>query len=245
MPSTASVADLRFIGQSIPSNGVWYLDDVQASCGTGQPPNNPPPGDAGRWLFEETGSPPTAFDATAHHNDGTNYNIVGGGGGYTFNGTNSRVIVHDDDSLDPVGANFTFGVRFSMSQGPATGETYDVLRKGITTTAGGDYKLEVSNSGGLAVARCIVKDNQKVAAIIKAGNIDLAGNGIHTVECQRSGNSVSIVIDATPRGTATVAALGTISNAADLAVGAKAEGTAQSGFDWFLGTVFEAWVTIN
>jgi hypothetical protein len=244
MPSGASVADLRFIGQSIPSQGVWYLDDVNASCGTGQPPTNPPPGDAGRWLFEETGTPPKAFDATTHDNDGTNYNIVGKGGGYIFNGSSSRVIVPDNVSLDPVSADFSFGVTFSMSQAPQTGETYDVLRKGITTTAGGDYKLEVAESGGAAVARCILKDNQKVAAIAKAGAVDLVG-GTHTVECRRVGSTVSIVIDGATRATKTVAALGTISNAADLAVGAKAEGTAPTGFDWFLGTVYEAWVTID
>jgi hypothetical protein len=45
-----------------------------------------------------------------------------------------------------------------------------------------------------------------------------------------------------PRTKAYSGGLGSVSNSADLALGAKAEGTAQTGFDWFQGELFDAWV---
>jgi hypothetical protein len=94
------------------------------------------------WTFDEVGSP-VARDVSGHGNDGTNYNIVGTGIGYKFNGTNSRVVVPSAANLNPGSANFSWGVTFSMTKPPAAGDTYDVLRKGLVTTSGGDYKLEV------------------------------------------------------------------------------------------------------
>jgi hypothetical protein len=245
MPSGASTADLQFVAPAFPTGKTWFLDDVTASCAGGSTPPPPTSGDAARWLFNEpAGTPPTALDSSPNKNNGTNFDISSDGNAYSFNGSSSRVIVKDSPTLDPGTANFSFGVSgLAIGQGPAVGETYDVLRKGLSTTTGGDYKLEIAESNGAALARCIVKDAQKVPAIIRAGT-DLVG-GTHTVVCKRIGNSVSIVIDGTTRGTKTVTALGTVSNGADLAIGAKAEGTAATGFDWFLGEIGEAWVSID
>ena len=246
MPSGASTADLQVIAPSFPTGSTWYVDDVVASCsGSAPPPPPPTSGYVGHWAFNESGTPSTAADSSGKGNNGNDFNITGNGQYYSFNGSSSRVIVPENSSLDPGSADFSYGVTLKMAAGPVTGETYDVLRKGLTTTTGGDYKLEISNSNGLAVARCIVKDAQKVAAIIRAGSVDLADNQWHDVTCSRSGNSVTITIDGTKRGTKTVSVLGTVSNAADLAVGAKAEGTAPTGFDWFLGLIDDAWVRID
>lgn len=246
MPSGASTADLQLVAPSFPVGQTWYVDDVTASCAGGTaPPPAPSAGVVGHWAFDEPGpSPAKAFDSSGRGNNGTNYNIQADGQAYTFNGTSSRVIVPDSNTLDPSTANFSYGVTLQMAQPPATGETYDVLRKGITTSTGGDYKIEMKNSNGQARARCVVKDAQKVAAVA-AGGPDLADNAQHDVTCKRVGNSISLIIDGTTRATKTVAALGSISNAADLAIGAKAEGTAPTGFDWYLGKIYDAWVRID
>ena len=59
-----------------------------------------------------------------------------------------------------------------MSAPPSpVGETYDVLRKGLVTNKGGDYKVEVKNVKGKALARCVTKtiraDGTKVLAAIQ------------------------------------------------------------------------------
>jgi hypothetical protein len=82
------------------------------------------------------------------------------------------VIVPTSGSLNPGAADFSWGVTLSMTQPPSPlGETYDVLRKGLVTTQGGDYKLEVKNVNGEALARCVAKsfrqDGTKVLAVIR------------------------------------------------------------------------------
>jgi hypothetical protein len=243
MPSGASTADLRLYAASFPVGQTWYVDDVTAGCGAAPPPP-PPTGLAGHWAFDESGTPAVAADSSGNHNDGTDYNIQGDGQAYSFNGTNSRVIVPTSSTLNPGTGGFSFGVTLLMTQAPAVGETYDVLRKGLSTTAGGDYKFEVANVNGLALGRCIVRDSQKVAAITRAGT-SLADGAQHDVTCTRAGNSISISVDGVTKATKTVTSLGTVSNSSDLAVGAKAESSATTGFDWYLGKIYDAWVRMG
>jgi hypothetical protein len=39
--------------------------------------------------------------------------------------------------------------------------------------------------------------------------------------------------------------LGSVANAANLGLGSKAEDTAKTGFDWYLGKIHDAWVRIG
>jgi hypothetical protein len=246
MPSTASTADLRVIAPSFPVEQTWYLDDVTASCdGTSEPPA-PPPGVAGHWGLNEVGTPPaTANDDSGNGNHGSpSLNVRGDGTGYTFNGTDTKVVVPDSNTLDPGGADFSFGVTLLMTAPPQVGETYDLLRKGVSTIAGGYYKLEVKHASGKAVAGCLFKDANKVIAGVRAGT-SLADGRNHAVTCKLSGNTVSILVDGDVKVTKTVAIFGTISNSSELGLGAKAEGTATTGFDWYLGELSDAFVRIG
>ena len=245
MPAGASTADLQLSAPSFPLGQTWYVDDVAASCDAAPPPPPPPPaGVVGHWELNEPGAAAVAADSSGYGNDGADYNIQGDGEAYTFNGTDSRVIVPESNVLDPRGADFSFGVTLQMSQAPEIGETYDVLRKGLTTTTGGDYKLEIANVNGLALGRCIVKDAQKVAAITRAAT-SLADGAAHDVTCSRVGNSVTISVDGVVKAKKTVTLLGTVSNAASLAIGAKAEDSPKTGFDWYLGKIHDAWVRVG
>lgn len=196
------------------------------------------------WLLDETGTPTTAVDSSGLGNHGANYNVVGNGSGYQFNGTSSRVVVADSDSLDPGTANFSFGVTLVMTIPPAQGETYDVLRKGLSSTSGGEYKIEIKNVSGTARARCLVKDTKRVVAAIVAPT-SLADGSPHSVICSKTTGGVSVKIDSLAPRTKTVAALGSVSNTSMLALGAKAESTASSGFDWYRGVINDAWVRVG
>jgi len=198
------------------------------------------------WALDEVGSP-TAFDSSGNGNNGANTHVVGDGSGYTFNGTDSRVVVPSSGSLNPGSAAFSWGVTLSMSAPPSpVGETYDVLRKGLVTNKGGDYKVEVKNVKGKALARCVTKtiraDGTKVLAAIQ-GTRTLADGQPHVVTCLKSPTGITLRVDAlAPRTKTFTGGLGSVSNGADLALGAKAETTAQTGFDWFRGKIFDAWV---
>ncbi|MBA2560854.1 MAG: hypothetical protein H0V07_13405 [Propionibacteriales bacterium] len=198
------------------------------------------------WAFDEPASPPptTAFDSSGNNNNGTNENIAATGTSYAFNGTSSRVVVPDGsaNSLDPGTADFTFSVTVTTDL-PAAGTDYDLLRKGLASTAGGDYKAEILNVNGVPKAFCLVKDSLKRVASVRGGGATghrLDDGFAHTISCVKTSTSVTLTVDP---GTAftktykkTVTTLGSVSNAADLTIGAKS-GT---GGDWFSGTMLDA-----
>ncbi len=199
----------------------------------------------GAWMLDEPGTPATAFDSSGFGNHGTNQNVIGTGTGYQFNGTSSRVVVPDSPSLDPGTANFSFGVTLVMTTPPTPlGETYDVLRKGIASTVGGEYKLEIKNVKGTARARCVAKDAAKVVVAIVAPT-NLADGVPHTVACSKTATGVSVQIDSLNPLTKQVSALGSVSNASQLGLGAKAEPSVKTGFDWYLGLINDAWVRVG
>ena len=202
------------------------------------------PAERGVWRLDETGTPGRATDSSSFGNHGTGYNVTGNGSGYLFNGASSRVVVPDADSLDPGTAGFSFGVTIVMTTPPARGETYDVLRKGISSTKGGEFKIEITNVNGTARARCLVKDANKVVVAIVAPT-SLANGLPHMVTCTKTSRAVSVRIDALTPVTKTVAALGSVSNANAIGIGAKAENTARSGFDWYRGMINDAWVRVG
>ena len=199
------------------------------------------------WTLDEIKSA-TAADSSGNGNNGTNIDIVGDGSGYTFNGTSSRVVVPSSSTLNPGSATFSYGVTLSMTKPPpAVGDTYDVLRKGLVTTAGGDYKLEVKNVQGDAVAVCVVKsvrsNGTKVLASVQASRQTLADGRSHDVSCTKTSTTISVAVDTRPVRSKTITGgLGSVSNTAQLALGAKAESAATSGFDWYDGVLSDAWV---
>ena len=215
------------------------------------PPPPPPPTDPtspaykAHWTLDEIGSS-TAHDVTGNGNDGTNYDVVGNGTGYTFNGVDSRVIVPDSASLNPGSADFFYGITLTMTQPPATGETYDVLRKGLVTNKAGDYKIEIVNSSGKAKARCVFNSfrsngTKVLAAVMKS--VQLANGVPHTVTCSKTSTTITIQVDSLPVHTKAIAGgLGSISNTSNLGLGAKSEDDPKSGYDWFNGVISDAWV---
>lgn len=203
------------------------------------------PTQVGHWALDEEGNPQVAVDS-AGTNHGSATDVVGDGQGYTFNGVSSRVVVPDAPALDPLGANFAFGVTLAMTQAPVAGETYDALRKGLVGTPGGNYKLEIKNAKGKAVARCVVKDAaKKLVAIQSQLKVNLADGNIHVVTCTKTGTGVTVKVDGLPPRTKAVTALGSVANDADLALGAKAETSASTGFDWYKGMMYDAWLSVG
>lgn len=198
------------------------------------------------WLLDEVRGP-TASDSSGNGNDGTRHHIVGDGRGYKFDGVDSRVIVPSSATLNPRFASFSWGVTLRMGKAPSpVGETYDVLRKGLVTTRGGDYKIEVMNVRGKAVARCVTRSFRSNGTTVLAsiqGTTNLANHRRHRVTCKKSSTGISLKVDSLAVRTKSYpGGLGSVSNTSNLALGAKAESTATTGFDWYKGEIFNAWV---
>jgi hypothetical protein len=225
---------------------AFVLVGVVAAVTLSAPSAQAAPSYRAHWTLDEIGSS-TAFDSSGNGNDGTNHDVDGDGSGYSFNGTSSRVVVPNSPSLNSGSGDFSWGVTISMTRPPMPlGETYDILRKGLAGAKGGDYKLEIMNSSGKAKARCVfnsVLPNGKRANVAQLDANSLADGNVHTITCTKTASAITVQVDARASKTKTISGgLGTVSNTYDLALGAKAENTAKSGFDWFEGVLYDAWV---
>jgi hypothetical protein len=192
------------------------------------------------WGFNEPGTPTTAFDDSGNNNNGSNTAIVGTGDGYTFNGSRSAVIVPNSPMLNPGTADFSFAVTL-LTTLPAAGADYDIIRKGLASTSGGEYKIEIINVNGQAKALCLVKDAAKhVASLRWAPAGGLADGRQHTITCSKTSTGVTLQVDAlAPRTKTNANGIGSISNTTSLFIGVKAA----SGGDAFSGTLYDARVS--
>lgn len=179
---------------------------------------------------------PTMIDSAGGDNNGTTRYVKLVNGAYSFNGTSSYGMAPDKANLDPGAASVKMTARISITKVPAAGQTFDVVRKGLTTTSGGYYKLEIARSStGQAVVHCRFKDaNGRVNEVVSTAGI--AGKGFVTVACAKTATAVTVTV---PGQTRTVSkTLGSVSNSSAVYIGGKGDGT-----DWFLGLM--DWVKIE
>jgi len=181
------------------------------------------PGPRALWLMNET-SGSTMFDSAGDH-DGTATNVVFGqpgheGASYGFNGIDSIVRVPTADDLNPGGNDFSFGAWVNFSQLPPP-PTWDVVRKGVSGTTGGYYKLELFTGSSGARARCYLRDGAGASTSVVRGT-GLNDGRWHQLTCSRTGSTISLTVDS---GTSSnTASLGSVANGDDLTIGAKATG---------------------
>ena len=164
---------------------------------------------------------PGMVDSAGGDNNGTTSKITMSGGYYAFNGTDSIAQVPHKANLNPGTANIRVEARVNTSAPPAAGESYDILRKGTSGTAGGYYKLEFrGKTGGAMTAACIFKDQNRVAG---TAILAIPSTGWSTVSCTKTATSVIITVNGKTKTTAkTVRA---IANTAGVHIGGKGDGT--------------------
>ena len=195
---------------------------------------------AGLWHMESTSS---MIDSSGHGNNGTTKNITSAAGffgkGYHFNGSSSMVTVKSSNSLNPGSANIrlTVHVKFSKVPSKSVGD-YDLIRKGLSSTSGGDYKMEIfpNSDRSQAQAFCLFRGSSNTGLLHKGPN--LADGKWHTISCYKTATSIQLTVDGTTF-TKSVK-IGSISNTAPLTLGAKS-----TGGDWYLGDMDEVSVVIN
>lgn len=192
------------------------------------------------WHMED---PKQLVDSSGNNNNGTTKNITGVpglvGNGYHFNGSSSVATVPSSNSLNPGSAIITFTLHVKFTKPPsATVGDYDLIRKGLASTPGGDYKMEIlpRNNRTRAKGFCFFKDSsKKVGQIVDGPN--LADGRWHTISCMKTPTSVQLTADGMTY--TNPVHLGSISNSAPLTIGAKT-----GGGDWYSGDMDEVSVDI-
>ena len=156
------------------------------------------------------------------------------GYGYRFTATPSYVAVPSSSALNPgtTGFSVTAHVRFTALPPGGSSNTVEIIRKGYSTTAGGDWKLEIMSSG---VAHCLFRGSSGTGQVY--GSRNLADGLWHTLTCKRTSSGVSLVVDGTTRSSAKPT--GTISNSTSVMLGAKNT----SGHDQYNGYLDEVFIS--
>jgi hypothetical protein len=180
----------------------------------------PAPGDPDRAAGRVP--PFVAVDSSGNGNDGIiqGDTVVGlpgrYGTSYTFVRRGSWVQVPSAPDINPGTRDFLVTVWVEFDEFPGPGETYDLVRKGVSYTTPGEFKLEVLPGG---LVRCTAKDESK--KVVTATSIAAIPDDEtwHQIGCARTGEVWSVLVDDALR--AHVVDLGAVANTVPLSIGAK------------------------
>ena len=169
------------------------------------------------WRMNETSGP--MIDSSRHTNRGTPRNVVRTGTTYVFNGTTSRVVVPDHASLDPAGEGITLRAYVRVPNHAMDDDSYDIVRKGLSGTGGGDYKMEIKGTSDPTVGRlhCLFKGSG--GRVNRVAPVDVVDGRWHTLECVKTSDSVVAKVDG--RSYTKAGSAGSISSSTNVLVGAK------------------------
>ena len=192
------------------------------------------PGLVALWHMDET-SGTTMADAVGGHT-GTLHSVALGQAGfagtaYGFNGTSSYVSVPTASDLNPGGSTITVTIRLKTTKAPASPD-WDLIRKGLYTTAGGEWKMEYQPTGQ---ASCGFNGSSGYSELTAGPPIN--DGQWHTVQCVKTASAIRVVVDGT--ATSQAATIGTISNTDAVPIGAR------PGSEFFNGSLDEASVQIG
>src|SRR5215210_1828045 len=84
---------------------------------------------AADWQMNETSG--QMIDSSGNNN-GSPTDVVQTGSTYLFNGSTSRVVVPDNDSLDPLGNDIRLTARVKVTGTSLDDDSYDLVRKGLS-----------------------------------------------------------------------------------------------------------------
>jgi len=183
------------------------------------------------WNMDGSGS--TMTDSSGRGHNGKLHNVTALGSNYGFTRKPAYVTVPSHADFAPGTGNFkiSLSVRFSAVPSAAVVD-YDLMRKGLSGTAGGNYKVEILRSGR---AFCLFGGSAGTVSITNGPN--LANNQWHRITCARTGNTVVLTVDG---GTwSRSGSIGSISNSSTVFIGAKDSG----GGDQYSGLMDSVTVT--
>lgn len=188
------------------------------------------------WRMDEPSGASIMSDSAAA--DGSNDGVISSvetglpglvsGSAYQFDGATSYVSVPDHDSLDPGAADIRITATVQVADGQILDDSYDIIRKGVTTTKGGNWKMEIKRIASdptIGKMRCVFKGTTASGtrvAVQKAANRDVVDGSAHTLTCIKTATSVTAVVDG--RSYSVTKAAGSIANDQPVILGSKVAG---------------------
>lgn len=166
--------------------------------------------------------PLVAEDSSGQGHDGVNQGRpdVGRPGhrgtSYSFAQDGSWVQVPSNPRLNPQSRDFLYSAWINFDHRPVRRETYDIIRKGLAFSSGGDFKLEIVPPGRI---KCSAKDSTGNLATLTDEGTDVADARWHHVGCARTGGTWSVVVDDAVTSEPTT--LGRVGNTIALSLGSK------------------------
>jgi hypothetical protein len=118
--------------------------------------------------------------------------------------------------LNPSTSPFSVALRFKSSTRPTTqvGD-YDLIRKGLSSTSGGDWKMEILRTG-----KVFCHFRGSAGGINLTGSTNVVNGSWHLLECRTTTTGTELRVDGVTQAR-TSALPGTISNGSAVTVGAK------------------------
>ena len=186
-------------------------------------------------------------DSSGNNNNGSLINVITGtptchaGLCYTFAGTPAVAVVPHSDTMNPYTSDITLTEWVNTGTiPPPSVHDYDMVRKGLGSATGGDYKMEVitRNQGTAAKILCLFQDDSgRSGQLIKGPN--LADNKWHQLQCRKTATNIQAIVDG--RVWTKTISVGSIHNTEDVTVGARSP----TGGDQYTGLMDEVSITIG
>lgn len=188
------------------------------------------------WHMDETSG--TTMRDSVGPNNGTLTNVALGQPGFLsqafgFNGSSSIVKVPNSASLFLGASDFTvtLHVKFAAVPSAAVGD-YDLIRRGLSSSTGGDWKIEILPRDSWTTGRASCHASGSVGSSTSTNGPNLADNAWHTITCIKRASSLTLQVDGVSY--AKSATIGSITNTSQLTMGAKI-----SNGDWYGGLMDE------
>ncbi len=185
----------------------------------------------GLWHMDESSG--AMVDASSFGNDGSLSNVTrvapGYGGSpraYRFNGSNSKVTVPNDASLNPGSQNVTITAHVKFPDRPsASVGDFDLVRK--QSGGGPSYKMEILSTG-----KAFCRFTGSAGGTSITAGPDLSDDRWHTIVCKKTSSRITLTVDGSSFSKSVT--VGSISNSIVLMLGAK-----PGGGDWYGGVMDE------
>lgn len=185
------------------------------------------------WHMDET-SGSVMHDSVATHN-GTLFSVqlgVPGFAGTAFGFTGSSYAsVPSASDLNPGSAAVTITIHLKSTSVPATPD-WDLIRKGLYTSPGGEYKMEYQPTGQ---ASCGFKGSSNYGELITGPALN--DGQWHTVQCVKTSSDIKLIVDG--QSFSKAFNIGSIANSDAVPIGAR------PGSEYFKGSLDEAGIQVG
>jgi hypothetical protein len=143
----------------------------------------------------------------------------------------------DTADLNPGNKDLAYGAGVLLGKSEGSSPE-NILQKGYN--AGGQYKLQIDGTSGKP--SCALSDSQNSTVYLARSRTSIADGQWHTLECRRSGASLSILVDDQVQTSTTVPAALSVSTTQPFSLGGKGVGADN---DQFHGSLDDVWISVG